>query len=83
MRSCRFSKTKTTTISGVDVLDGYDFTVNCVVESYLDNRNIWSFWADETYNEVIKDLDKIPFLHSVIIQTFKADVEQLKEMERS
>ncbi len=66
---------------GLDAFDDKDFTVNCAVQTFLENSPIWSFWVDYSYNPIKQNLDNIPFLHAFIIQGFEEDRASVKDME--
>jgi hypothetical protein len=79
LRGCIFSESKNSVLA--DSFEGKDFTVNCAVQTFLENSPIWSFWVDYSYNPIKQNLDNIPFLHAFIIQGFEEDRASVKDME--
>jgi len=56
-----------------DHIDGTDIFINCSVEIFIDNINIWEIYSEYTYSKCNKSLYKLPFLFSFLIEEMERD----------
>ena len=67
----------------MDYIEGTELAVNCVIEEYLDNYQLWDIYTEYTYAKDNKSLYEMPFLFSNIIHFFEMDKDIVIEARRN
>ena len=57
----------------IDSIEGTDIVVNCVIEEYLKDKQLWDIYTEYTYSKDNRTLYEMPFLFATMIHFFEQD----------
>lgn len=66
----------------VDSFEGRNYVIGCAVEVHLKHDHIWNFWKEFSQNKIVTNLDEIPIIKSILIQTMREDRDETSEYAR-